>query len=120
MRPLGFEWRASVAAVAGVPAKEIVVSTLGVLYANDEEVSNSKLGQRLSAPNPSTGRPDFTPAVALIFMVFILLYCPCMATVTAIARETGSWGYAAFSVVYNTLVAWLAAFAVYHIALLVF
>lgn len=120
MRPLGFEWRASVAAVAGVPAKEIVVSTLGVLYANDEEVSDSKLGQRLSAPNPSTGRPDFTPAVALSFMVFILLYCPCMATVTAIARETGSWGYAAFSVVYNTLVAWLAAFVVYHIALLVF
>ena len=120
MRPLGFEWRASVAAVAGVPAKEIVVSTLGVLYANDEEVSDSKLGQRLSAPNPSTGRPDFTPAVALSFMVFILLYCPCMATVTAIARETGSWGYAAFSVVYNTFVAWLAAFVVYHIALLVF
>ncbi|MDE6526864.1 MAG: hypothetical protein K2L75_06370, partial [Muribaculaceae bacterium] len=57
------------------------------------------------------------PAVALSFLVFILLYCPCMATVTAIARETGSWRYAAFSAVYNTALAWLASFAVYHIML---
>lgn len=117
MRPLGFEWRASVAVIAGVPAKEIVVSTLGVLYTDDEEASDSRLGARLKADNPITGKPDFTPAVALSFLVFILLYCPCFATVTAIARETHSWGYAAFSVVYNTVVAWLAAFATYHLAL---
>ena len=119
MKPLGFEWRATVAAVAGVPAKEIVVSTLGVLYTNDEEVSDQRLGQRLRAVNPVTGRPDFTPAIALSFLIFILLYCPCFATVTAIARETGSWRYAAFSVVYNTAVAWLLAFAAYRIALLI-
>lgn len=119
MKPLGFEWRSSVAAVAGVPAKEIVVSTLGVLYTNDEAVTDATLGERLTADNPSTGKPDFTPAIALSFMVFILLYCPCMATVTAIARETGSWTYAAFSIIYNTIVAWLAAFAVYHIALMI-
>lgn len=118
MKPLGFEWRATVAAMAGVPAKEIVVSTLGVLYTNDEEVSDARLGARLEAPSPLTGKPDFTPAVALSFMVFILLYCPCIATVMAISRETGSWRYAAFSVVYNTFVAWLAAFAVYRTALL--
>ena len=118
MKPLGFEWRATVAAMAGVPAKEIVVSTLGVLYTNDEEVSDARLGARLEAPSPLTGKPDFTPAVALSFMVFILLYCPCIATVMAISRETGSWRYAAFSIVYNTLVAWLAAFAVYRTALL--
>ena len=117
MKPLGFEWRASVAAVAGIPAKEIVVSTLGVLYTNDEATTDQRLGERLESPNPSTGRPDFTPAVALSFLVFILLYCPCMATVTAIARETGSWRYAAFSAVYNTALAWLASFAVYHIML---
>jgi len=104
--------------MAGVPAKEIVVSTLGVLYTNDEEVSDARLGARLQAPSPITGKPDFTPAVALAFMVFVLLYCPCIATITAIARETGSWHYAAFSVVYNTLVAWLLAFATYRIALL--
>lgn len=118
MEPLGFEWRASVAALAGIPAKEIVVSTLGVLYTNDEATTDSRLGERLTAPNPTTGRPDFTPAVALSFLVFVLLYCPCMATVTAIARETGSWHYATFSAVYNTALAWVAAFAVYRLMLL--
>ncbi len=118
MEPLGFHWRASVAALAGVPAKEIVVSTLGVLYTNDESVTDRRLGTRLSAPAHDSGKPDFTPAVALSFMVFILLYCPCIATLTAIVRETGSWKYGAFSVVYNTLVAWIVAFAVYHIAIL--
>lgn len=119
MEPLGFHWRATVAAIAGVPAKEIVVSTLGVLYTNDEAVDNARLSARLKSPSPVTGRADFTPAVALSFLIFILLYCPCIATVTAIARETGSWRYAAFSIVYNTVVAWIAAFAVYRIALLV-
>lgn len=118
MEPLGFSWRATVAAMAGVPAKEIVVSTLGVLYTNDEEVSDSRLGARLQADSPITGKPDFTPAVALSLMVFILLYCPCIATITAIARETGSWRYAAFSVVYNTMAAWLLAFVTYRVALL--
>lgn len=118
MEPLGFHWRATVAAMAGVPAKEIVVSTLGVLYSNDAEASDARLGKRLEAPSPVTGKPDFTPAAALAFMIFILLYCPCIATITAIARETGSWRYAAFSIIYNTAVAWLAAFAAYRIALL--
>lgn len=118
MEPIGFHWRASVAALAGVPAKEIVVSTLGVLYTGDEASSNTRLSQRLTAPNPTTGKPDFTPAAALGFLVFILLYCPCIATVTAIARETGTWKWGIFSVVYNTAAAWIVAFAVYRIALL--
>lgn len=119
MEPLGFHWRASVAALAGVPAKEIVVSTLGVLYTDDEAVSDSRLSSRLTAPNPATGRPDFTAAAALAFMVFILLYCPCIATITAISRESGSWRWGAFSVVYNTVVAWIVVFVVYQIACLV-
>lgn len=114
MEPLGFHWRASVAALAGVPAKEIVVSTLGVLYTDNEAVSDSALGARLTQTNTSTGQPDFTPLGALAFMVFILLYCPCMATVTAIIRETNNWRYGAFAVVYNTAVAWLCAFIVYR------
>ena len=117
MEPLGFNWRSSVAALAGVPAKEVVVSTLGVLYTNEEEVSDQSLGARLTAPGPD-GKPDFTAAAALSFMVFILLYCPCMATVTAIIRESGHWGYGVFSIVYNTIVAWILAFVVYQIALL--
>jgi ferrous iron transport protein B len=118
MQPLGFHWRASVAALAGVPAKEIVVSTLGVLYANDEDANDASLGARLSAPDSATGLPDFNWASALSFMVFVLLYCPCIATVTAIIRETGSWKYGAFSVVYNTAVAWLCSLATYHLAIL--
>lgn len=118
MEPIGIHWRATVAALAGVPAKEIVVSTLGVLYTGDEEASDSTLGARLTTPNPATGQPDFTFASALAFMVFILLYCPCMATVVAIVKETGRWQYGAFSMVYNTAVAWIMAFIVYHIALL--
>ena len=118
LEPLGFHWRASMAALAGVPAKEIVVSTLGVLYANDEAVSDATLGERLRSDNPTTGMPDFTWASALSFMIFVLLYCPCIATVTAIYRETGSWKYPVFSVVYNTCVAWVIAFVVYRIAIL--
>lgn len=96
MEPLGFHWRATVAIVAGIPAKEIVVSTLGVV----------------------DGTNEFSIASALSFMVFVLLYCPCIASITAIVKESGSWKYGAFSVLYNTLVAWIAAFIIYHLALL--
>lgn len=118
LEPLGFNWRASVAALAGVPAKEIVVSTLGVLYTGDEAVSDTTLSEKISAPNPVTGNPGFTAASGLAFLIFILLYCPCIATITAIIKETGSWKYGAFSIIYNTLLAWVVAFGVYRIALL--
>ncbi|MDE6512756.1 MAG: ferrous iron transport protein B [Muribaculaceae bacterium] len=110
MAPIGMGWRATVAAIAGIPAKEIIVSTLGVLYSGNEAISDSALGPRLVG--------DFSPASALGFLVFVLLYCPCVATLAAIARETRSWRYAAFSAVYNTVLAWLMAFIVYRIALL--
>lgn len=117
MEPLGFHWRATVAAIAGIPAKEIVVSTLGVLYTGSEDTDNRDLPARLTAAGPD-GRTDFTGASALAFLVFILLYCPCIATVTAIGKETGSWKYAAISAIYNTALAWAAAFATYRLALL--
>lgn len=116
--PLGFSWRATVAAVAGVPAKEIVVSTLGVLYTGSEEATDQSLSARLTSVMPGAEKPDFDPASALSFMVFILLYCPCTATVIAIVKETRSWRYGAFTVIYNTAAAWVLAFAVYRIALL--
>ena len=118
MEPIGLHWRATVAVLAGVPAKEIVVSTLGVLYTGDEEATDASLSARLTAINPATGTADFSSASALAFMIFILLYCPCIATVTAIVRETGKWQYGAFSVVYNTLVAWALAFCAYRLMLL--
>lgn len=110
MEPIGMGWRATVAAIAGIPAKEIIVSTLGVLYTGEEAVADAALGARLAG--------DFTAASALSFLVFVLLYCPCVATLAAIARETRSWRYAAFSAVYNTVLAWLMALIVYRIALL--
>lgn len=118
MEPIGCPWQGTVAIVAGVPAKEIVVSTLGVLYTGSGEVSDQSLSTRLTAIDSATGRPGFTSASALAFMVFILLYCPCLATVVAIVKETGHWGYGAFAVLYNTAVAWVLAFVVYRLALL--
>jgi ferrous iron transport protein B len=118
LAPLGFSWRATVAAIAGVPAKEIVVSTLGVLYTGDDESTDTAISARISTPDSLTGKPDFDRANALSFMVFILLYCPCIATIVAIVKETHSVWYGVFAVLYNTTVAWLLSFATYHLALL--
>ncbi|MDE7154931.1 MAG: ferrous iron transport protein B, partial [Muribaculaceae bacterium] len=118
MAPLGLTWRPTVALIAGIPAKEIVVSTLGVLYTGEEEIDDTALSSRLTKPSPQTGKPDFTTASALAFMVFVLLYCPCIATLTAIVKETGHWGYGVFSAIYNTAFAWIVAFIVYQIAIL--
>lgn len=118
LSPLGFSWRTSVAVITGLPAKEITVSTLGVLYTGDSEAEQATLKERLSSPSPITGKPDFDKASALSLIVFVLLYTPCFATLAAIVKECGSWKYGAFSAAYNTTLAWVAAFAVYRIALL--
>ena len=115
--PLGFNWKMPVSLISGTVAKETVVSTLGVLYSGDSE-NEAALAERIQKPNPKTGVPDFTPLVAACFMIFVLIYVPCIATITAIVRETGSWRYGAFTLVYNTFVAWLIAFAVYQIGTL--
>ena len=114
MQPLGLDWRASVAMLSGAAAKEIVVSTLGVLYAADDEGEDtSSLSQRLLASG------NYSRAAALAMMVFILLYFPCIATVAAIAQEAGGWKWAAFSIIYNTVVAWIIAWIAYHIGMLI-
>lgn len=106
--PLGIDWRGSVALLAGVVAKEIVVSTMGVLYsgyANDDGRGN------LGAALRSSG---MTPLAALSMMVFVLLYLPCIATLTTIKQETSSWRWAAFNLTYTTVVAWVASWAVFN------
>lgn len=112
--PMEMGWKACVSLMAGSAAKEVVVSTLGVLYVGDDNAE--LLSQRLRTPSPTNGRTPFTPASALAFMVFVLLYFPCIATLSAITRETGSWRYALFSVVYNTSLAWIFSFLTYTIA----
>lgn len=110
--PIGMNWKAGVALLSGVAAKEIVVSTLGVLYSENGDPADeaATLPRRLRASG------DFPTATALAFLVFILLYFPCIATVTAIGAEAG-WHWALAAVVYDTLLAWLAAWGVYHLAL---
>ena len=106
LEPLGQNWRSSIALITSIPAKELVVSTLGVLYSSDSE-ENIQQDLRRSG--------DFTPRSAAAFLVFILLFFPCIATIAAIASETGSKKWAIFSIVYNTAVAWVAGFLVYTI-----
>ena len=104
MEPMGLNWRATIGIITSIPAKELVVSTLGVLYSSDGE-------EGLQESLVSSG--DFTPRSAAAFLVFILLFFPCIATVAAIADETGSRRWALFAVVYNTAVAWVAGYIVY-------
>ncbi len=119
--PLGFDWKMGVSLVSGVAAKEIVVSTLGVLMQTGDEVdeSNQTLINRLRtetySSGPKMGEPVFTPLSAFSFLMFILIYFPCVAVVAAIKKESGSWKWAAFTVVYTTVLAWLVSLAVYQI-----
>jgi ferrous iron transport protein B len=121
MRPLGFDWKMSVAILTGVAAKEITVGTLGVLYQAGEgtdETSASliqKLQQQTHVSGPYKGEKVFTPLVAFSFMIFILIYFPCVAVVAAIRKESGSWKYAAFIVVYTTGLAYLASLLVFQL-----
>jgi len=108
--PLGFSWRESVALITGFVAKEIVVSTYGVLFGVGNEADESNQG--LISSLRSSG---MTPLVALGFLVFTLLYTPCLATVAAIRRETGGWGYTLFSIAYSFSLAWLLAFGIYRV-----
>lgn len=105
--PLGIDWRGGIALISGFVAKEIVVSTLGVLYAVTDDPQANALQSALRAAG-------MTPLAALSMMVFVLLYLPCLATVTTIRRETGSIGWMLFSIIYSTSLAWIMAFAVYQ------
>jgi ferrous iron transport protein B len=108
MRPLGFDWKMSVSLLTGVVAKETVVSTLGVIYQDEED--GVHLAQRLR------DEQVFTTRSACSFLVFILLYFPCVAAITAILRESGSTWIAALAGLYTTAVAWLVAFIVYQVS----
>lgn len=106
MSPMGFDWKISVAVLSSIPAKEIVVSTLGVLYASEED----DLGEAIQKSG------DLTTSSALALMVFMLLFFPCIATIGAVASETRKIKWAFFSVFYNTAVAWVLAYVTYLIA----
>lgn len=127
MAPLGFDWRMTMGIITGVAAKEIVVSTLGVLYQveNTNESADgtslvTKLQNQVYFDGPKKGEKVFTPLVAFSFMLFILIYFPCIGVIAAIRKESGTWKWALFSVVYTSVLAWLFSFATYQIGSLFF
>lgn len=114
MKPLGFDWKISVSLLSGMAAKEIVISTMGVLYTGDSEDQQSLQTRLLSEKHPD-GTPVFTPLVVIGFLLFTLIYFPCIATIVAIKEESHDWRWAMFSVFYSTGLAWLFAFIVFQI-----
>lgn len=119
LKPLGFDWKMGVGIVAGVGAKELVVSTLGVMYADDEPVADGGDSAETASEDTRLQRAlvkSVTPAGALAYMVFILLYFPCIATFVAIKQESGGWKWAIFTAVYTIFLAWTAAFITFNIA----
>ena len=113
--PLGFDWKMGVSIVTGLAAKEIVVSSMGILYhVTDAEENTQNLIENLRSQENSKGEKVFTPLVAFGFMLFILIYFPCMAVIAAIRKE-GGLKWAVFTIFYTTGLAWLVSFGVYQI-----
>ena len=118
-RPQGFDWKLDVGLISGVGAKEIVASTMGVLYSNNDSFGDDK------GYNDQSGKYEILhkqmtadgirPLTAYCFLLFVLLYFPCLATIAAIKGETGSWRWAGFAAIYTTLVAWIVSAAVYQV-----
>ncbi|MDB4582063.1 ferrous iron transport protein B [Draconibacterium sp.] len=119
VRPLGFDWKMSIALVAGLPAKEIVISTMGVLYQSSDDETTVNLQQKLKNEVHMAGKRKgemvFTTPAALAFLIFILIYFPCIGVVATIKNESGSWKWAMFTIFYTTGLAWIAAFLFYNI-----
>ena len=124
IKPLGFDWKMGVSLLTGFAAKEIVVSTMGVLYQADasaDETSGvlmNKLKNHRLTRGPRKGEIAYTPLVALSFMLFVLIYFPCVSTIAAINTESGGKRWAVLSMVYPTILAWVLSFAVFQIGTL--
>ena len=116
-RAQGFDWKLDVGLLAGVGAKEIVASTMGVLYAGDETVADDEEADSVKYANlhKKMSADGITPLVAFCFLLFVLLYFPCLATIAAIKNESGSWKWALFTVFYTTGLAWVVSAVVYQV-----
>ena len=112
LEPLGFDWKMGVSLVAGLAAKEVVVSTLGTIYAVGGDTDHPQ-----ALTDYLQNDPHFTPLIALTLMLFILIYPPCIAALAVIKRETGSWKWMLFMFCYENAFAWIACFIFYNIGL---
>jgi len=118
--PLGYDWKMGVSILTGLAAKEIIVSTMGILYqaddvktANADETLQSKIKEQKHYSGVLKGQAVFTPLVSFGFMLFILIYFPCVAVIAAIKKEA-NWGWAIFTMVYTTVIAWFVALLTYQ------
>ncbi|HKJ44065.1 MAG TPA: ferrous iron transport protein B [Sunxiuqinia sp.] len=121
LRPLGFDWKMSVSLLAGLPAKEVVVSTMGVLYQVDDSSDQAeslpqKLRNETYLTGPKTGESVITIPVALAFLIFILIYFPCIGVIATIRNESGKLFWALFTMFYTTGLAWILAFITLHVS----
>ena len=121
-RPQGFDWKLDVSLMAGIGAKEIVASTMGVLYADDESVAddNEADSEKYNKLYVKMTNDGITPLIAFSYLLFVLIYFPCIATIAAIKGETGSWKWAMFAALYTTLLAWIVSAVFYQIGSLFF
>ncbi len=120
-RPQGFDWKLDVGLISGIGAKEIVASTLGVLYSGDESVADETVedtGHKYTKMYQKMTEDGITPLTAFCFLLFVLIYFPCIATIAAIKGESGSWRWAGFAALYTTVLAWVVSAAVYQIGIL--
>jgi ferrous iron transport protein B len=122
IRPLGFDWKMGISLVTGFAAKEVVVSTMGVLYQAEEGAGElestslqSRIREQVYTAGKKEGEPVFTPLSGFSFLLFVLFYLPCVAVIAAVGREAGSWKWAGFVLLYTTAIAWVASFAVYQL-----
>jgi ferrous iron transport protein B len=120
IEPLGYDWKIGVSIVTGLAAKEILIGSMGVLYQSDLEADETSVGlqnklqQQVFTSGPRIGEKVFSLLVAFSLMLFVLIYFPCIAVIAAVKREA-NWSWAAFTMVYTTVLAWLVAFATYQI-----
>ena len=125
IRPLGFDWKMGISLVTGFAAKEIVVSTMGVLYQAEvgTEVGAStslqnRIMEQVYTSGPRAGETVFTPLAGFSFLLFVLFYLPCVAVIVTVGKESGSWKWAGFVLFYTTAIAWVASFVVYQVGTL--
>lgn len=116
LEPLGFDWKIGIGLVGAFAAREVFVSTMGLVYGLGDEVDEQSVGlrERMRAATHEDGRPVYSPLVGLSLMVFFALACQCMSTLAVVRRETRSWAWPTFLFTYTLVLAWLASFVVYQ------
>ncbi len=123
IKPLGFDWKLGISILSGIPAKEIIISSLAVLYQTESDNDNethllsNKLQEQKITEGPNKGKPYFTPLLAFVFILFVSIYFPCIGSIVAIIKESGSVKWGIFSMVYTLAMAWGLSFIVYHVGL---